>query len=1136
MYRIFTKILCRHQCRMSKFLLVMKLTAFLLTAAIMQVSASGFAQITFKQQHVSLEQMFKEIRKQTGYNVLWSATNLKKSKLIDVDFKNSPLDEVMKVCLNKQNLFFKIENNTVLITSLNKPVQEKAVDIVVRGIVKDETGLPLIGAGIRVKGTINSVSANENGAFSITVPDEKSVLLITYVGYEQVEIIVGTQKNIVIQLKPVGGELQEVAVVAYGTQKKESLVGAQSSVKAADLKQPTANISSMLAGRIAGVVGVTRNGEPGSDQADIWIRGIATMGGSDAKPLIIVDGVPNRPIDGLSPDDIESFTVLKDASATAVYGIRGANGVILVNTKRGKVGKPTISFNYFQGISKLTNTPKLIDGVDYMNLANEAKATEAIRSGSTYTPLYSSDVIGKTISGIDPNVYPNVDWMDAIFKDYGQSRTANTSLSGGVNNARYFVSLGYYDETGLFETDNSQSYNANQKYSRYNVSTNLDWDITPTTKLDLGLKGVFAQGRYPGDNTAQQVFEQAFQISPVEFPILYPNGFIPGKSSQGDQRNPYADITRRGYRTNYTSQLYSNLRLSQDMSFITKGLSFSAMYSFDAANNNGVNRTRREDTYYVSQNNPYNADGSLNYGSPIFKGQKYLNYTYVNGGDRKLYAEAGFSYSRQFGKHAVSGLALYNQGDNLNAFADSFTKSIPYRTLGVAGRATYSYDDRYFAEFNMGYNGSENFAPDRRFGFFPAFGIGWILSNEKFFEPLTNTFQFVKFRYTDGQVGSGGSGNGYVLNDNQRFYYLTQVSGSQPGYVFGQNRGQSFTGINVTAYGVDVSWSKSHKQDFGFELKMLNSNLSVIVDLFKERRKDIFLERGAVPNYIGLTTNPFGNLGIVENKGIDATLEYFAKLSENASLAIRGNYTYNKNQVIENDQAPVKYAYQERRGSGVLARFGYVAEGLFTSQDEINNSAVFGSRAAILPGDIKYKDLNGDGVIDAFDQTKIGNGDVPASTYGFGFVFKYKNWDFGTFFQGQHNADIMLGGPAIQPFAASGGLSNIYANATDRWTVDNPSQDVFYPRLSYGNNNNNYQASTWWQRDVSYLRLKTVDLGYTFKNGVKSIGVQNFRVYLTGYNVATFSKFKLWDPELNTSNGTKYPLVSTYSVGVNVRF
>ncbi len=1006
-------------------------------------------------------------------------------------------------------------------------------DIVIRGIVKDETGAALPGAGVKVKGTSISASADVNGAFSITVPDQNSVLIFSYVGYELLEIPVGTQTSIIVNLKPTGNDLQEVAIVAFGTQKKESLVGAQSSVKASDLRQPVANISSMLAGRLPGVVAVNRNGEPGSTNADIWIRGISNIGG-DRSPLIVVDGVPNRPIDGLSSYDIESFTILKDAAATAVYGIRGANGVILVTTKQGKVGPPRINVDYFQGISQFTKSPKLIDGVDYMNLANEAKLTEFVRGGSagTFTPQYSQTTINRTASGENPVLYPNVDWLDAIFKNWGQNRTATANLSGGVNNARYYVSLGYYDENGLFKTDKNQTYDATQSFARYNVSANLNWDITGTTKMDLGIKGILSSGNYPGVDNAQGVFNQAFQLNPTSFPVSYPNGSIPGISAQSDQRNPYADITRRGYRTTFTNQLFSNLRLTQDLKAITPGLSVTGMFSFDVNNTNNINRNKRESTYYINPNDPYNADGSYKYGL-TFNGQNFLGYTRSNGGDKKMYAELAFNYSRTFGKHAVSGLVLYNQNDNLNAFADNFTLAIPYRSQGIASRVTYAYNDRYFAEANVGYNGSENFAPNKRYGFFPAFGVGWILSNEKFFEGLKNTFQMVKFRYSDGIVGSGGSSNGYVTNEGDRFYYLTKV-GSANGYTFGQTRNISPGGLNVTAYGVDITWAESRKQDLGFEVKTLNNNLSVIVDLFKEHRTGIFLGRGLVPNYIGLVSNPSGNLGETRNKGIDGTIEYNAKFSDDFDITFRGNYTFNKDQIVENDQAPTKYPWQELRGSNILARTGYIAEGLFTSQAEINASPKqFGT---LLPGDIKYKDLNGDGIIDAFDRTIIGRGDVPSTMYGFGFSLRYKGFDLGAFFQGQDNADIILSGDAIQPFTASGGLGNLHAIATDRWTVDNPRQDAFYPRLSYGVNNNNFQTSTWWKRDISYLRLKNLDLGYTLKNGIKKIGINRLRIYATGYNVFTISKFKLWDPELASSNGTKYPLTTTYTLGFTANF
>jgi len=1035
--------------------------------------------------------------------------------------------------------FYPTANASAVNISSSVAVTKAKADIVVRGIIKDEKGLPLPGAGVKVKGSSTSAAADVNGAFTITVPDQNTVLIVTYVGYDAKEITVGTQTTIDIVLKETAGaNLQEVAIVGFGTQKKESLVGAQSSVKADELKQPVSSMSQLLAGRIPGVVNVSRNGEPGATGSDIFIRGISSLTSGDRGPLVIIDGVPNRNLNDISVYDVENFTVLKDAAATAVYGIRGANGVILINTKQGKTGSPKINVEYYEGISRFTKKPQLIDGVDYMNLANEAKYSDYLRGGAAgaFTPAYSIDAVQKTASGVDPILYPNVNWFDAIYNDFGRNRSATANLSGGVSNAKYYVSLGYYGEDGLFKTDEAVNSSTKQSYSRYNVSANLNWDITGTTKMDLGIKGILGQSNFPSNLGAQDIFSQAFLINPTSFPVLYPNGSLPGISPQADQRNPYGDVTRNGYSAGYTNQLYSNLRLTQDLKEITPGLSATTMFSFDINNSNTIARTKRETLYRINPNDPYivpgNASSGYKYGL-VLQGQDFLNYGIANGGDKKIYFEAAINYNRTFGKHAVSGLLLYNQNDNTTPFAGNLTLSLPYRLQGVASRATYAYDNKYFFEFNVGYNGSENFAPDKRYGFFPALGVGWLLSNEKFFEPLKNAIQMVKFRYSDGIVGSGGSGSGYAGSEGDRFYYLTKV-GSASGYTFGQSGNISPGGLGVTAYGVDVTWAETRKQDLGFEMKTLNNNLSLIVDFFKERRENQFISRGTVPNYIGLANTPIGNLGIVENKGIDGTLQYDAKLGTDWSLNLRANFTFNKDKVIENDQAPKAYPWLEQRGLNILAstRFGYIAEKLFDSQAEINASPTqFGT---LMPGDIKYKDLNGDGKIDSFDQTAIGRGDVPSTTYGFGFSLTFKNFDFGLFFQGQDNADIILNIPS---FANSGGLGNMLAVASDRWTPSNPRQDAVYPRLSYGGtNNNNYQSSTWWKRDISFLRLKNADLGYTLKEGIKSIGVKRLRIYATGYNVFTISKFKLWDPELLTNNGTRYPLTSNYSLGLTANF
>ncbi|RZK76231.1 MAG: TonB-dependent receptor, partial [Pedobacter sp.] len=935
-----------------------------------------------------------------------------------------------------------------------------------------------------------------NGAFSISVPSESSVLIISYVGYEPKEVTVGNQKNIAVSLVPSSNALEEVAVVGFGTQRKVSLIGAQSTINSKELKQPVASVTQSLAGRIAGVVGVQRSGEPGRSTADIWIRGISTFSGSSA-PLILVDGV-ERSINAIDPEDIESFTVLKDASGTAVYGVRGANGVIIVKTKTGKVGKPAILFDYNEGISTFVRHPESLDGVNYMNLANEAL------TGRGQAAKYSQDYINRTASGVDPLVYPNVNWMDELFDKYSSTRRANLNASGGVDNAQYYVSLAYYNEGGFLKTDDLAQYNSALNYTRYNFTSNLNLKLTNTTKLDLGIQGYASTGNYPGENT-DDIFRSALDVSPVEYPVIYPGGFVPGRSSNGGFRNPYADLTRRGYRTEFKNQLYTNLRLTQDLKMVTEGLTATAMVAFDTYNENFTRRSKRESTYFIRDiNNPYKADGTLDLFQSFTSGGNYLSYEPSRFGKRNFYTEGAVNYDRAFGKHRVGGLILGYTQDYTNPFAGDFTSSIPERYIGIAARATYSYDDRYFAEFNFGYNGSELFSPSRRYGTFPAFGVGWIPSNEKFWEGMKNTISFLKFRYSDGITGIGKISNADLVG--RRFAYLTLVSDGAAGYQFGKGYDNGISGINVTDYAVDVSWTESHKQDLGVEIKTLKDNLYLIVDLFKENRTGIFFQRQSIPGYVGLTNPPYGNLGEVDNRGIDATLEYNFKIGQ-VDFGIRGTFTYNKDKILKDDRPVQPYPWMNRVGTNILSRFGYVAEKLFESQEEINASAVPGARESLRPGDIKYSDLNGDGLININDVKQIGRGDVPNKIYGFGLNVSYKGFALSTFFQGAHGADIMLGGSGIFPFNGGGGLSNAYAIATDRWTPSNPRQDAFYPRLAYGFSYNQ-RLSTKWLEDASYFRVKNIQLGYTLPKSItEKWRVSRLRFYASTDNLFTATNF-----------------------------
>lgn len=623
-------------------------------------------------------------------------------------------------------------------------------------------------------------------------------------------------------------------------------------------------------------------------------------------------------------------------------------------------------------------------------------------------------------------------------------------------------------------------------------------------------------------------------LSPVVFPIMYPNGIVPGINASGpdgSDRNPYADLTRRGYQTIFGNQVYTNARLNQDLSFWLPGLSFSTMFSFDTYNTQSITRSKREDTWYVNQSQPRLPDGSLN----LFRtwaGENTLGYGRSNGGDRRFYTETALNYNKDFGDHTVSGMLLYNQSDYTNAFAGDLISSIPYRFRGLAGRGTYAFKSRYFAEFNFGYNGSENFAPGERYGFFPSYGLGWVISDEAFFNNAAHYVQFLKLRFSDGTVGAGSGG--------RRFGYQTFVNGNANGYGFGGPTARNAAGgVAISDYGVNVTWSSSRKTNLGLEFKTFDNNLSFIIDFFKERRTGVFLQRGTLSDMVGVISNPYANLGIIENKGVDMTLESLPIKVGATTWTFRSNVTFNRDKVIENDQPVPAYPWMDKRGTNLNATYGLIALGLFRDESEVktspDQSALGGTPR---PGDIRYKDLNGDGVINAYDEAQIGRGDIPALTYGFGLNVNWKNFSLGLFFQGAGQSDRYLSGDGVIPFSNGAGAerSNLYAKATDRWTVENPNPNAFYPRLGWGAaNNNNNRASSWWIKDATYLRLKTAELTYTLpKTRLDALGIKNTRIYLQGFNLLTFSKFKLWDPELGTSNGAMYPNVTTMSAGIQV--
>ncbi len=1051
----------------------------------------------------------------------------------------------------------KIWRGFLLIAILLLSIPAFAASIKVTGRVQDVNGEPLIGVSVKEKGTNNVTVTDVNGTYNITCTSDKPVLVAEYIGFEPEERkVTGTLIDFVLKDKV--NKLNEITVVGYTTAKKVSVLGAQSSLKMDLVKAPVANMSSILAGRVSGVVAVQRTGVPGQDDSDIWIRGISTLTNRNEGPLILVDGI-ERSFNNLDPEDIQSVTVLKDAASTAVYGVRGGNGVIIITTKPGVVSKPRFSVDVYQGITQLTKIPSLVDGIEYMNAVNEAY------NNTFGKPYYSQQYITNTKvanglptpeltaeqrkaleadRSVNRYLYPNVDWMKELYHKSGWNRRINTNIRGGAPNASYYVSLSYYQEKGMTRTDPTQEYSTEITYNRYNFLTNVNLKATKTTNIDVGVSGYFGNGNYPNESL-WSIYDKAMNTNPVLFPVQYPNGANPGYSSvQREFDNPWVTLTRRGYQTQYNTQVNSNLKLTQDLGFWkwSKGLTARALVAFDVR--------ARQELHYAMDNSTWKPSGSKDpstgdtwvddadlydgYGNiklqEEVKGSKTMRFSSNQWVYRTFYFETALDYKHTFARlHNVSGLVLFNMRDHRDANnGASLLQSLPHKQQSLSGRATYDYDNRYFVELNLGYTGSENFAPERRFGLFPAWALGWVPSNEKWWKPLSKVVSFLKLRYSDGTVGND--------SQNGRFGYFTEITDKSHYLTY-----WGWNGIGYNKYGFQAQWSKIRKQDLGIEINFLKDDLTFVIDLFKERRTKIFVDRNNLPLMAGFAATASANVGIVENKGYEASFDYSHQFGKDLFISIRGNITQNTDKVIENAEAEPAYPWLERRGHNVLGRWGYIAEGLYTSTQQITDRGItqFGETRPgelVKPGDIMYKDLNGDKHIDENDMTYIGRGDVPRIYYGFGADIRYKNIGVGILFQGVYDADRMLQGTGIRPFVSSSGGGTLYSNITDRWSASNPEKtDVFYPRLAWGekNNTNNFQPSTWWQKDVSFMRLKQFTISYYFPKSWGRGLVKGGRFYLMGENVLTFSKFKLWDPELNTNNGISYPNNRTISLGVN---
>ena len=1000
----------------------------------------------------------------------------------------------------------------------------------ISGTVTDAAGEALIGVSVTVKdakglGTITNI----DGKYNIKI-QQYHTLVFSYIGYKPVSVLVkGDKKVIDVQMsEEKTNAIDEVVVTGLGTQKKLTVTGAITNVDVSQMKQfPSSNFTNALAGNVPGIIAMQSSGQPGKSTSRFWVRGISTFGAS-ASAMILVDGFERNNIDDLNIEDIESFSVLKDASATAIYGSKGANGVILITTKHGKAGKININVKGEASYNTRTITPKFIDAPTYANLLNEARVTRNL------APQYQPEELALIRSGLDPDFYPNVDWSKLLLKNGAMSYRADLSMSGGGNTARYFVSLSYVEDQGMYNTDETlrKKYDTNANYKRWNYRMNVDIDVTPTTIIKLGVSGNLNKRNSPGLGD-QYLWSELFGFNALSSPVLYSNGYVPAYGNNIHQMNPWVSSTRTGYNEEWDNNIQTNVTVEQKLDFITKGLSFTGRFGYDTYNSNHI--------YYRLWPAMYRANSRDSQGNIIWdKLFEETSMSQTSGGDgsRHEFLEALLRWDRTFDKlHNFSAVSRFTQDERIQTrnIGTDIKNSVSKRNQGLAGQLTYNYALRYFIDFNFGYNGSENFADHHRYGFFPAFSLAWNVAEEPLVKKALPWLNMFKLRYSWGKVG----------NDNMgRFPYLYTLDYTPNiGYNWGSNLSSgTIPGIHYTQMASpNVTWEVARKTDFGFDFVAFDNKFSLTMDYFHEKRTGIFIQRMFLPDITGLESYPWANVGAVKSQGFDGNFQYKDHIGE-INWTVRGNITYSKNTILERDEENNVYAYQYGKGYRVNQQRGLIALGLFRDYDDIRNSPKQ-SWGTVQPGDIKYKDVNGDGIVDDGDRVAIGATDTPSLIYGLGASVSWRGFDLNLHFQGAGKYTFLINSGAVNAFR-DGRWGNILQGITDnRWissdisgTKETENPNAPYPRLSYGYNLNNQQSSSFWLRNGRFLRLKNLDIGYTLpKPMVNTIHLESVRIYISGQNLITWSPFKLWDPELDSSQrGQIYPITRSLTAGIQI--
>ncbi len=1032
----------------------------------------------------------------------------------------------------------------------------------IKGTVKSNDQELLEGVSVTIIGQQNQGTVtNANGTFTLEVTNPSTARLrFTIVGYKPQEVAVKEASTLDIVMEAdEKNTMEEVVVVAYGSAKKTSLTGSVTTISAKDLKGPTSNLTTTLAGRIPGVIAYQRSGEPGQDNANFFVRGVGSFGTGKQDPLIYIDGIESTPTDlaRLQPDNIDNFSVLKDAAATALYGSRGANGVMLVTTKKGISGKTMINLRVENRISGNTKMYKLADNITYMRLANEAVTTRDFQNtGNTrQNEPYSNNKIDNTAAGMDPFLYPNNDWIDVLIKDYTHNLAANLDVSGGNDKANFYVSLTYDDNNGLLKQPTNSNFNSNVRARTYSLLSNITINFTKTTKALVSMRGTFDNINSPVGG-GSRIFSLASSSNPVAFPAFYPQSYrpyaqhtlfgstlIPG-STNALYSNPFASSVS-GFQQYDRAQLIPQITIDQNLDEITQGLSFRAMAFTQRDADFTLSRSYNPFYYQARNVGGTNVLTLLNETTP---GQpqigtaptEYLSYSPgAKNVSTVIYGEAVVNYMRTFSDdHTVGIRGITTIRSSANGNASSLQLSLPKRNLNFLGQANYAYQNKYLIDFSFGYNGSERFAAGERYGFFPAISAGWIITREKFMEPLSKVITNLKLRGSYGTIG-----NDQIGSDADRFFYLSEVNLNSGTYAatFGENYGYFRNGISTSRYANNqISWERSEQSNIGLELSLFN-DFNFVVEAYRRNTSSILQVRTNIPSTSGLQVTPSANIAKASSEGIDFSFNYNKNFNKNYWAKLYSTFTYATSNVIFNEQPnyPGSLQHLDRTGKPINQLYGLVAERLFTDETEVRNSPRqnFGVYGA---GDIKYRDINNDGIISNLDIVPIGLPSAPEIIYGFGGSFGIKQFDFSFFFQGATRSSFFINSGSnggISPFVASAagaesGLLDIIAQ--DHWSEDNRDAYAFWPRLSSTAINNNTQASSWWLRRGDFLRLKQLDLGYNLSDKLaRKIGLGKARVYVSALNIFTMSSFKTWDVEMG-GNGLGYPLQRVYNFGITV--